>query len=236
MAQKSRANFALPAANVTMASSLGGFRLHGYPIGVATLAPSGYCAGVVSPKNAAYNGRGESASILSSSGFSFGGAWFTAAFNTGLSIRIEGIRNAASVFDESFLVNMDIPYFFAANWLDLDELRFSASGGVDAGHGFTGTTFAMDDIYLTPTSTEVPEPATAALMTLGLIGLVVVRRRSLMHCRAGAPLPSERAAGIPCARASRRCASQRVPTRDQTKQMPQPDRQRDGGRNEAKCR
>jgi hypothetical protein len=58
----------------------------------------------------------------------------------------------------------------------IDELRFSSSGGVNAGFGFSGEHFIMDNMSFNQQQV-VPEPMTMVLLATGLVGVGVIRRR-----------------------------------------------------------
>ena len=58
-------------------------------------------------------------------------------------------------------------------YLDVDEVNFISSGGINAGYYSYGTQFAMDNL----TITDVPEPTVLALIGLGATILMVCRRR-----------------------------------------------------------
>jgi hypothetical protein len=148
----------------------------------ALVQASGYCNGVVSPNNTIRNGFGDPASITSGMSFVFGGAWFTGAWNDGLMVTITGWNGGGQLYGDTFATSAYSPTFFLANWGGIDELRFSAAGGIDQGFGGQGTHFVMDDVYFNrlaapPGGDVVPEPATMTLLATGLAGMAAARRR-----------------------------------------------------------
>ncbi|MBI2379414.1 MAG: hypothetical protein HYV16_01465 [Gammaproteobacteria bacterium] len=103
--------------------------------------------------------------------FDFNGAYFTAAWNNGLHILIEGLLDGVTVMSQEIVVDTTGPTWFNLNFLGINGLRFSSFGGVDMGLGGSGTHFVMDNF----TINQVPEPLGVALFSLGLIPLL--RRR-----------------------------------------------------------
>lgn len=134
--------------------------------------PSGFQNGIVSPHNVAFNAFGDPAA-LSDSVFTFNSAYFTAAWNDGLSIDITGKNSGNQLYFATITVNTSGPTLFSSNWTGIDELDFYSYGGVSHGYGGGGNHFAMDNF----TYNAVPEPATMLLLGLGLVGLAGVRRK-----------------------------------------------------------
>jgi hypothetical protein len=137
--------------------------------------PSGYQNGTVSDSNVAFNGYGNSGFISLAGGatFDFNSTYLTAAWNNGLNILVEGFLGGNTLY--STIVNVDTtsPTKFDFNFLGIDQLKFTSSGGTNAGYGYSAKHFAMDNLaYNEP----VPEPITI-LGTLAAGGIGTVLRR-----------------------------------------------------------
>jgi hypothetical protein len=96
--------------------------------------------------------------------FTFNGAYLTAGWNDGLNIQVDGYLNDSLVYTTTVTVDTTGPIWFNFNYIDVDELRFSASGGtVHEGYPDYGTYFVMDNF------TYIPEPMTLLLFALGTV-------------------------------------------------------------------
>jgi hypothetical protein len=123
-------------------------------VGVYTpgAAATGYASGVTSGTHAAYSSWGAEISVSRQDRWNFDGAYFNAAWNTGLVIRLIGLRDGTTVYDTSTTLGAPT----AATWIgagfsNIDELRVSASGG--SSYGFpngSGTNFTFDDFTYSP--------------------------------------------------------------------------------------
>ena len=132
----------------------------------------GYNNGRVSGAFVAYNAYGREATVRGSS-FDFTSIYLTAAWNTGLNVRVRGLSSGNVLYDNTVVVNSDAPTLFNFNYLGVDQLIFDSFGGVNAGYSTSGTQFVMDNMTINP----VPEPSTGVLLIAGLLG-VSVRRAS----------------------------------------------------------
>lgn len=138
---------------------------------------NGYLNGVVSGSTVVYNSYANPASISSSTAFTLNNAFFTGAWNDGLTIRVTG--TGATNYSTDIVVNTTAPTNYVFNWTGLTSVNFSSFGGTPAGYSGSGTHFAMDN--LTINVAAVPEPETYALLLagLGIIGAAARRRKAV---------------------------------------------------------
>lgn len=137
---------------------------------------SGYVNGTVSGNMVAYNAYGQPASITSLTAFTLNSAFFTGAWNNGLTIHVTG--SGATNYATDIVVSTTTPTNYVFNWTGLTSVNFSTFGGTPAGYSGSGTHFAMDN--LTINVAAVPEPETYALLLagLGVIGAAARRRKA----------------------------------------------------------
>ena len=150
-----------------------------YALNTTSEPPSGYHPGTTSGQYVAFNGSGVPASVTQGSDpFAFNSGQFTAAWNDNLNLDVTGLVGGVPTYFASYILSATAPTLLTFNWANLSEVDFISSGGTqhsgyDQG---SGTQFALDD--LTINSSAVPEPASAALLGTGLVGLYgVIRRR-----------------------------------------------------------
>lgn len=141
---------------------------------------SGYDHGTVSLRNVAFNSFGDPASVSALARFNFTSLYLTAAWNDGLSVKIDGLFNGTLLYTETLVVNTNAPTFELLNYIGVNEVRFESFGGLqNQSLGGSGTHFAIDNVQLNGAS-PVPEPSTYGLIgAAGLIALVALRRRKL---------------------------------------------------------
>jgi hypothetical protein len=146
---------------------------------MAFFADSGYDNGLVSGNFVAYNNSDQ---VFSVSGptFDFNSAYLTAAWNTGLNITVTGMLGATTLYSQTVVVNTTAPTFFTFNYLGIDQLTFSSSGGVSdlfPQYGDDGHHFVIDNITINE-ATAVPDAgSTLAMFGLGMLGLGAIRRK-----------------------------------------------------------
>lgn len=138
---------------------------------------SGYLNGIVSGTSVAYNSFANPASISSSTAFTLNNAFFTGAWNNGLTIHVTG--SGVTNYSTDIVVNTTAPTNYVFNWTGLTSVNFSSFGGTPAGYSGSGAHFAMDN--LTINVAAVPEPETYALLLagLGIIGAAARRRKAV---------------------------------------------------------
>jgi hypothetical protein len=112
---------------------------------------------MVSPSNVAFNDFGSPAEIDSSSNFNFFGVYLTGAWDSNLNIEVEGFRSGTMLYDTTVVASATSPTLFTFNYLNIDRLDFSSSGGQDAGFStvFGGQNFVLDNFAFE----FVPEPS-----------------------------------------------------------------------------
>ena len=136
---------------------------------------SGYHNGVVSGTNILYNSGAQTVSI-NSGAFDWNGAFFTGAWNNGLSIQAIGYIGGVEAFNQTIIVGTSGPSWFDANFIGIDSLTISSFGGTDdPQYAGGGQHFAMDNFTL---NASVPEASALILLSFGLLGLGVARRRA----------------------------------------------------------
>lgn len=150
----------------------------------ALMGGPGFARGVVSGPNVAYNVGGASASISTDAGSAFAlvGGNFTAASVDNLSIHVVGWLggNPLAGDDVTFAVGTSGPTLQTFNFIGVDRVTFTASGGAD-------TRFVLDDVELKP----VPEPASVALAAFGGVMLALGCRHTQKN-RQKSPAPRDR--------------------------------------------
>jgi len=143
---------------------------------------TGYDIGAVSSPRVAFSAYESAVAVTAADPFDFNGAYFTGAWNDGLSIDISGWLDGSLLHSTTVTVNTTAPTWVGLNWTGVDELRFDSYGGTPnpdiAGKG-SGTHFVMDNFTYNGTP-SVPVPGAVLLGSLGA-GLVswLRRRRSL---------------------------------------------------------
>ncbi|BAZ65488.1 MAG: PEP-CTERM sorting domain-containing protein [Pelatocladus maniniholoensis HA4357-MV3] len=153
-----------------------------YHLDTTSFVPSGYVNGTVSPKNVAYNGFGEPAVISTVDNiFDFNSTYLTSAWNDDLTVLVEGYTGGISgdkKYSQTVVVNTKTPTLFTFDFLGIDSLKFTSSGGNNAGYNGSGTHFAIDNFTFNKKTKAVPEPLTIfGSVTASSIGLALYRKQ-----------------------------------------------------------
>jgi hypothetical protein len=141
---------------------------------------SGYETGIVSGLNTAYNRWGNPATFSSAVAFTLNSAFFTGAWNDGLQIHVVA-TGVSNTYTTDFAVDTSGPLNVVFNWLNINSVSFSSSGGLPhPGLIGNGTQFVMDNLAINEVVSPVPEPETYAMLLvgLGLIGFMARRREN----------------------------------------------------------
>ena len=151
-----------------------------YTLNGTTYGPSGYQNGRVSGDMVAYNGFGDpSAVLLGTSPFTLNSGWFTAAWQDQLTLDMTGYVGGVATYFASNILDTNGPSFLTFDWMNLDQVTFTTSGGVPSQY-YNGTGaehFAVDNLTINAEVTAAPEPASVVLLATGLLGVGVVARR-----------------------------------------------------------
>jgi len=144
----------------------GGFDWDNFGIITRSYNPgSGYDLGCVSPENVAFNGWAGPA-LMSDGLFNFNGAYLTSAWDSTLSVKVEGYLGGSLLYDTTVGVVNTGPTWCNFNYAGVDELRFSSVGGMQ---------FAMDNF--TYNATVIPAPGAVLLGSIGVAFVGWLRRR-----------------------------------------------------------
>ncbi|MFQ4134837.1 PTPA-CTERM sorting domain-containing protein [Nodosilinea sp. PGN35] len=164
----------LPGDLSPISSGYGGLNWENFwNISGDTIPFSGYENGTFSSPNVAFNAFGDPAEITSGSSFTFTSAYLAGAWNNSLNILIEGFQGLNPLFSQNVVVDSTAPTLFTFNWIGVDRLRFTSSGGINAGYGGFGNQFILDNFTFNKDTTAIPTPA----LLPGLIGMGVAALR-----------------------------------------------------------
>ena len=114
--------------------------------------PSGYSAGVVSPKNVVYTVNGDiyssQSGTMSAGMFDLMSAYLTGGLNDGLNVQANGYIHGTLAYTSNYVINAGAPSLLTFNFYGVDEVDFVTSGGSPNpayGFGFDEG-FVMDNV------------------------------------------------------------------------------------------
>ena len=144
------------------------------------ISRTGYDTGRVSGNNVAYNSSGNPA-IVNDGVFNFNSAYLTAAWNDGLSVTVEGLRNGSLLYSKNVVVDTKKPTLVNFDYLDVDAVRFTSSGGTEPDYLINkggDVQFALDNFTFNETPKSVPEPTLVlALLSVSTVGVGSMLKR-----------------------------------------------------------
>jgi hypothetical protein len=125
---------------------------------------SGLQAGMISPKNVAFNAGGNSASITSTSPFNFLSAYLTAAWNDNLQVKVQGFVGSTLAYDNTYTLSATGFTNISFDYLGVDKVNCVSSGGTHhASYTYVGMQFAMDNVTI---ATNLPVSVLPTVLTL----------------------------------------------------------------------
>ena len=128
---------------------------------------SGAVNGIVSGLNVGFRNTAGLLQFSSAAPFIFNSGYFTAVWNDGLSVVVNGLRNGLITNTLSFVAQPTSPALINFNWTNIDTITINASGGTFH-TGFTGgsgTALAFDNLIV---NSPVPEPTVAVMLGVAL--------------------------------------------------------------------
>ena len=137
---------------------------------------SGDYYGMVSPSNVAEMVSGCEIDSAGSN-FNFNSAYLTGFYNSNLNIEVQGFNGATLLYDTIVTASATNATLFPFDYLDINRLYFTSSGGQGAFESYNnGSEFIMDNFAFE----FVPEPSTLLLAGFGALALwpLLKRRRT----------------------------------------------------------
>jgi hypothetical protein len=145
-------------------SGYGGLDWNGFGYAYApSFQYSGFQLGRVSDDHVAFN-LGAGAATVSGGSFDFNGVYLTAAWRTGLNIRVQGFKGEDLIDERTVVAKWYRPTWFDFDFSGIDRVVFESFGGTDSARlEGQGAHFVMDNFTFNK-NVPVPEPATMFLL------------------------------------------------------------------------
>ncbi len=151
---------------------------------------NGYYRALHSGSNVGYStvDTVSSFSSLGNTQFTFTSGYFASAFNDGLTVQVNGLRNGNQLYTQTLVLNTTSQTFATFNYVGIDEVEFRVISSGTLGHNLpyfgNGDQFGMDDLDVSfATTTPVPVPPTGILAAIGAAATAAfgaARRRRLI--------------------------------------------------------
>ncbi len=156
-----------------IANGYGGFSWNNFEYLDGTQFPfTGYERGIVSPNNVAHSLVNNTATIASSTPFTFEGAYFN-SYDGRLGVEVRGISGGITKYTTSIDVLSFGATYYSFNYVGIDTLNINVFSSMNS----INPVFVMDNF--TYTTAGVPEPSIMLLLGSGLIGLIGFGRKKL---------------------------------------------------------
>jgi hypothetical protein len=127
---------------------------------------SGYWNGMVTSPNVAFIPYGAPASITSTTPFDLTSAYLAAAWQNGMQLEVKGLVGDTVAYDNTYTLGISAPTFVQFNYLGVDRVDFLCVSAYTQ-------QLVMDNLIVT-----VPEPSVFAFGIFGVMGALVLRRRT----------------------------------------------------------
>jgi hypothetical protein len=142
--------------------------------GVTNSTAGGYGPATVSQANVSFNSFGNPASFSSGVVFTVNSLYATAAWNDGSRVTFTGWVHGDVLQTRTVFPSAIAPTLYAFDWSDLDTFMVEVDGGTHHeadNYVGDGPFVAIDNITVNEAIAAVPEPATYAMLLVGLAAL-----------------------------------------------------------------
>ena len=130
-----------------------------------------------STTNVGLSGYGNPASFSDTGLFTFQSGEFAGAWNSGMTVTVQGLLNGKVEDTKSFVVNTSGPVLETFDWTGINAVDISSSGGTQTCGlpSCEGEQVVMDDLVVTDTA--IPEPGVCTMAGIGAVVLLFHARR-----------------------------------------------------------